>query len=92
MASIAPQCVWPQMITLATSSTSTAYSMAAAVPPGMFTSGTKLPTLRTMNSSPGAALVMRWGTTRESEQVMKSVSGFWPAEASCSNSARWLEK
>ena len=38
-----------------------------------------LPTLLTMKSSPGAALVMSVGTTRESQQLMNSVSGRCPA-------------
>jgi hypothetical protein len=45
-----------------------------------------------MKSSPGAALVMRFGTTRESLQVMKSVSGRCPFSASFSKSPRWDEK
>src|SRR4051812_15544156 len=72
IASIAPHLVWPQTMTLATCSTSTAYSIAAETPPRTprCTDGTMLPTLRTIKSSPGAALVMRFGTTRESLHVM----------------------
>ncbi len=51
-----------------------------------------LPTLRMMKSSPGAAVVMRVGTTRESQQVIKSVSGRCPCSDSCSKSARFEAK
>src|SRR5678815_721383 len=64
-ARIAPQRVWPHTTTFCTPSTSTAYSTAAAVPPGSFGVGTTLPMLRTMKRSPGCVSVIRCGTTRE---------------------------
>ena len=39
-----------------------------------------LPALRRMNSSPGSVWVSRFGSMRESEQVMNSASGFWPVD------------
>ena len=49
--------------------------------------GTMLPTLRTMNSSPGSVLVIRFGSMRESAQVMKQAMGCCPF-ASRWNSSR----
>ena len=41
--------------------------------------GTMLPTFLTTNKSPGLLCVMSSASTRESEQVMNSVCGFWPS-------------
>jgi hypothetical protein len=38
-----------------------------------------LPALRRMNSSPGSVCVIRFGLMRQSEQVMNSATGCWPA-------------
>src|SRR5580698_3443384 len=58
--------------------TSTAYSMVAEAPPGIWPcGGTMLPTVRHRNISPGSVCRMRSGTTRESAQVMKRTSGCW---------------
>ncbi len=59
-----------------TPSTSTAYSTAASTellfdPYG----GTRLPTLRTQNWSPGPVVVIMFGTIRESAQVMNNCVG-----------------
>ena len=91
---MAPQCVWPQTITFPTSSSSIAYSIAAETPPSTprSTAGTMLPTLRTMNSSPGPAEVIRVGTTRESEHVMNKVSGRCPFSVSVWKSLRLRAK
>ena len=59
---------------------------------GSQAAGTLFPTLRTMKSSPGPAFVIRFGTTRESEQVMNSASGRCPASASFSNKRRFEAK
>ncbi len=73
---IAPQCEWPQMMTSRTPRLATANSMVAASPPAPAPcGGTRLPAFRRMNSSPGSVCVMRFGTTRESEHVIISVSG-----------------
>ena len=72
---MAPQWVWPHTMMSDTARASTAYSMVPASPEGMPHGGTMLPALRTMNRSPGSVCVIRFGTIRESEQVMKSASG-----------------
>ena len=62
---------------------STAYSIALASErspreiPSAVAGGTRLPTFRTVKSSPGLVDARRSGTTRLSEQAMKSVSGDW---------------
>src|SRR4030095_133556 len=50
--------------------------------PSAVAGGTKLPTLRTVKSSPGSVETRRFGTTRLSAQVMNSVSGDWPPASS----------
>jgi len=50
--------------------------------------GTMLPTFLTTNKSPGWLWVISSASTRESEQVMKSVCGFWPSRESWRNSLR----
>src|SRR5690554_2798939 len=72
----APQAVWPQIITLVTFNTATAYSMAEVVPPvSLLCGGTTLPTLRKINKPPGSEPVTIFGSIRESEQVINKVSG-----------------
>jgi hypothetical protein len=59
---MAPQWLWPQTTMRLTARFSTANSMAAAVPwkPWLWScGGTKAPTLRTRNNSPGPAPVNR---------------------------------
>ena len=62
-----------------------AYSMAAASEPSFHdlpsppAGGTRLPTFRTTNRSPGSAEAKRLGTTRLSEQAMNRVSGACPS-------------
>jgi len=54
--------------------------MAAAVEfvlPTMWAGGTMLPGFLTTKRSPGLLLVTSSARTRESEQVMNSVCGFW---------------
>ena len=57
--------------------TFTAYSTAAPteLSPALSWLGTRLPRLRRLNWSPGPLLVIRFGTTLESEQVMNNCSG-----------------
>jgi len=77
MAWTAPQPVWPHTMTCATPSTDTAYSIVAVTPPIVPPyAGTRLPTCRLMNSSPGTVFVNRFGSSRESAQVMNSTAGF----------------
>ncbi len=52
----------------------------------------QFPMFRTMKSSPGSALVIRFGSTRESEHVMKSVSGLCPCVTRRSNISRRFPK
>src|SRR5262245_58233900 len=67
---------------LATFKTSTAYSIALASErspvdtPSAVAGGIRLPTLRIVKRSPGWVDARRSGTTRLSEQVMNSASGF----------------
>ena len=75
-----------------TPSVDTANSMAAAVElvsPVTPTGGTMLPTFFTTNKSPGWLCVMSSASTRESEQVMKSVCGFCPSRERRWKSARY---
>src|SRR5262249_35110770 len=79
-----------------TSSTCTAYSIAAPTE-RLWTSpgskrGTMLAMLRSTKSSPGSALTIRLGTTRESQQPMNIAMGRWPPRASPSNSSRSCSK
>ena len=77
-----PHSEWPQTMILFTSRTCVANSSAASseISPPDFpvavAGGTILPTLRTMNSSPGPVDVKRFGSILLSEQVIKSVCGF----------------
>ncbi len=90
-ACIAPHPECPQTVSEPTFNTSTAYSMAApteshaaSVPGG----GIRLPTLRTVNRSPGPLAVIMLVTSRESAQVRKSWVGRCPSCASRASSSR----
>lgn len=88
---MAPQPEWPHTVMLSTLSTSTAYSMAAATESSVDSapgSGTRLPTLRTVNRSPGPLAVIMLVTRRESAQVRKSWEGRCPSRASRASSSR----
>src|SRR5690606_30355103 len=66
---------------------STAYRIGAVTPPACrVCGGTMLPALRMMKRSPGRVCVTRFGSMRESEQVMKSASGAWPFRSSSKSS------
>src|SRR5437879_4558499 len=70
----------------------TANSMAAAVElvlPVTVAGGTMLPAFLTTNKSPGWLCVTNSANTRESEQVMNNVCGFWPSRDSRANSSRY---
>ncbi|SLI03043.1 Uncharacterised protein [Mycobacteroides abscessus subsp. abscessus] len=83
-APMAPQLECPHTTTQRTFSSSRAKTSAASTEASPV-AGTRLPTLRTVNRSPGPLLVMTFGTMRESEQVRKNESG------SCrwTSSSRW---
>lgn len=84
-----PEC--PHTVIEPTRSTSTAYSIAAPTEsqevsePG---GGIRLPTLRTVNRSPGPLDVIMLVTRRESAQVRNSWVGRWPSRASRASSSR----
>ena len=75
---IAPHAECPQTMICRTASSSTANDRDASSDGSAPAGGTRLPTLRTVNRSPGPLPVMTFGTTRESAQVRNSASGFWP--------------
>ncbi|CFW45523.1 Uncharacterised protein [Bordetella pertussis] len=75
----------------------TANSMAALVPwkddsASGSQGGTRLATLRTTKISPGPASKMTSGETRESQQPISRISGFWPFSANASYRLRSLWK
>ncbi len=88
---MAPQPECPHTVIDLTRSTSTAYSIAAATESSPLSSpggGTRLPTFRTTNRSPGPLDVIIDVTSRESAQVRKSCEGRCPSLASRASSPR----
>src|SRR5262252_6431769 len=74
-------------------STETAYStVAPSPPPAAPEGGMMLPALRSRNRSPGSVDVIRFGFTRESEQVMNSASGLCGLRPSASKRSRCSRK
>lgn len=89
-----PQPEWPQTVMELPRWISTAYSMAAATEshaasmPGGGGGGTRLPTLRTVNGSPGRLAVIVLVTRRESAQARKRRVGRCPSRAGRASSSR----
>lgn len=84
-----PEC--PHTVMERTFSTSTAYSIAAATESSPLSSpgsGTRLPTFRTTNRSPGPLEVIIDVTRRESAHVRNSCAGRCPSRASRASSPR----
>jgi len=76
---MAPQWLWPQTAMCGIRSTSTAYSIvaASALVPRSY-GVTKLPALRSTNTSPGSDCRTSPGSIRESEHVTRSRRGLCP--------------
>ena len=87
---MAPQPECPQTTMDSTDSSLTANSRAASMDASRPVSPTTFPTFRTVNRSPGPLLVIRFGTTRESEQATNRVPGSWNEDSSCTcGRTRW---
>ena len=80
---MAPQSEWPQTTMSRTPSAETAYSMVAETSSPRLDRGAMLPAFLQTKSSPGPDWVIHSSDTRESEQAIKSASGFLAGSEPC---------
>src|ERR1700761_1571529 len=88
---IAPQSECPQITTCCTFSAETAYSITALTPPSISPyAGTRFPTFRVTNMSPGRDCVIISGSIRESAHVTISACGVCGTLAALMYSCSWF--